>query len=133
MSSVVPRAQPIPTGLWQQFLRNAPRYIAGLGLLGAYQFTQYWFDTRLRLAINAALIAGNPQESRVAKLRSFWETVTADPLGGWASRRSAIRSHHIGCPIDQLGRRASSSGSSATRCQRNRLCQRVRSATKRAR
>jgi ATP-binding cassette subfamily B protein len=55
MSSVVQTPPPIPTGLWQQFLRNAPRYAAGLGLLAAYQFAQYWFDTRLRLAINAAL------------------------------------------------------------------------------
>ena len=34
-------------------------------------------------AINAALIAGNPAESRVEKLRNFWETITADPLGRW--------------------------------------------------
>ena len=34
-------------------------------------------------AINAALIAGNPPRDAVEKLRSFWETITADPLGGW--------------------------------------------------
>ncbi|HYJ09501.1 MAG TPA: ABC transporter ATP-binding protein [Polyangiaceae bacterium] len=55
MRSVDPEPRPTPTGLWQQFLRNAPRYVAGLGLLGAYQYTQYWFDTHLREAINAAL------------------------------------------------------------------------------
>jgi NTE family protein len=32
-------------------------------------------------AVNAALIAGNPPEARVAKLREFWELVTAE--AGW--------------------------------------------------
>ena len=31
--------------------------------------------------LNAALIAGNPPEQRVEKLRAFWEAVTAPPLG----------------------------------------------------
>lgn len=31
-------------------------------------------------AINAALIAGNPPARRVARLREFWETVSAQPL-----------------------------------------------------
>jgi ATP-binding cassette subfamily B protein len=52
-SSHVPAS--VPTGLWSQFLRNGPRYGAGLVLLAAYQFAQYLFDTRLREAINAAL------------------------------------------------------------------------------
>jgi ATP-binding cassette, subfamily B, multidrug efflux pump len=48
-------SKPIPIGIGQQFLSLAPRYGTGLVLLAAYQFAQYWFDTRLRLAINAAL------------------------------------------------------------------------------
>ena len=32
-------------------------------------------------AINSALIAGNPPESRIEKLRTFWETITRSPLG----------------------------------------------------
>jgi NTE family protein len=32
-------------------------------------------------AINSALIAGNPPEKRVERLRAFWETVTQPPLG----------------------------------------------------
>lgn len=44
-----------PIGIGRQFLRHSPRYGVGLVLLGLYQFAQYWFDTRLRLAINAAL------------------------------------------------------------------------------
>jgi len=38
-----------------QFTRHAPRYGVGLVLLAAYQASQYWFDTRLRQAINDAI------------------------------------------------------------------------------
>jgi NTE family protein len=31
-------------------------------------------------AINAAIIAGNPPNSRIDRLREFWTQVTADPL-----------------------------------------------------
>jgi ATP-binding cassette subfamily B protein len=44
-----------PPSLASQFRRHAPRYGLGLLLLAAYQASQYWFDTRLRLAINHAL------------------------------------------------------------------------------
>lgn len=47
--------QDIPIGIGRQFLRHAPRYLVGVGLLAIYQYAQYWFDTRLRRAINAAL------------------------------------------------------------------------------
>ena len=69
--------------------------LQGGGALGAYQGGVYqglaeadlhpdWVAGISIGAINAALIAGNPPEARVEKLRSFWEMVTADPLGGWA-------------------------------------------------
>jgi ATP-binding cassette, subfamily B, multidrug efflux pump len=45
----------VPTSLWSQFLRNSPRYGAGLVFLALYQYAQYAFDTGLRKAINAAL------------------------------------------------------------------------------
>jgi ATP-binding cassette subfamily B multidrug efflux pump len=45
----------IPFGLWAQFVRHLPRYGIGALLLVAYQFAQYWFDTRLRDAINLAV------------------------------------------------------------------------------
>src|ERR1700736_4425331 len=32
-------------------------------------------------AVNAALIAGNPPEKRVERLREFWEAVSTPPLG----------------------------------------------------
>ena len=35
-------------------------------------------------AINSALIAGNAPVDRVAKLRSFWQEVTANPLLDWS-------------------------------------------------
>src|SRR5688572_12329161 len=48
-------AAEIPIGLWAQFRRHAARYGVGVLLLGAYQTCQYWFDTRLSVAIDAAL------------------------------------------------------------------------------
>lgn len=39
---------------------------------------------RSRTAINSALIAGNPPEQRVDKLRAFWHEITANPLLDWA-------------------------------------------------
>jgi len=45
----------LPTSLASQFARHAPRYGVGLVLLAAYQAAQYWFDTRLRQAINDAI------------------------------------------------------------------------------
>lgn len=68
--------------------------LQGGGALGAYQGGVYqglaeaglhpdWVAGISIGAINAALIAGNSPEARVEKLRSFWQTVTADPLSGW--------------------------------------------------
>src|SRR5437868_7755020 len=66
--------------------------LQGGGALGAYQAGVYEALAEAELSpdwvagisigsINAAIIAGNPAESRVAKLRSFWEAVTTSPLG----------------------------------------------------
>jgi NTE family protein len=68
--------------------------LQGGGALGAYQGGVYealaeadlqpdWVAGISIGAINAALIAGNPPESRVAKLRSFWEEITRNPVGYW--------------------------------------------------
>ncbi len=48
-------AERVPTGLAAQFVRHRRRYALGVVLLATYQASQYWFDTRLRLAINDAL------------------------------------------------------------------------------
>ena len=68
--------------------------LQGGGALGAYQGGVYqaladadlhpdWVAGISIGAINAALIAGNPPQSRVEKLSRFWEGITADPLGNW--------------------------------------------------
>ena len=66
--------------------------LQGGGALGAYQAGVYealaeadlhphWVAGISIGAINSAIIAGNPREARVAKLREFWELVSHSPLG----------------------------------------------------
>lgn len=68
--------------------------LQGGGALGAYQAGVYQAMAECGLcpdwvagisigAINSAIIAGNPPETRVEKLREFWELVTAHPVMGW--------------------------------------------------
>jgi NTE family protein len=70
--------------------------LQGGGTLGAYQAGVYQALAEVDLhpdwvagisigAINSAIIAGNPPEQRVAKLRAFWEGVTSSPLWTWSS------------------------------------------------
>ena len=65
--------------------------LQGGGALGAYQAGVYEALAEAQLepdwvagisigGINSALIAGNPPERRVERLRQFWELVTAHPL-----------------------------------------------------
>ena len=74
------------------FERIALLLQGGGALLGAYQGGVYqalaehdlhpdWIAGISIGAINASLIAGNPPEKRVERLRSFWETVTRPPPG----------------------------------------------------
>jgi NTE family protein len=66
--------------------------LQGGGALGSYQAGVYqalaeadlhpdWVAGISIGAINSAIIAGNPPDKRVARLREFWETVSASPLG----------------------------------------------------
>jgi NTE family protein len=66
--------------------------LQGGGALGSYQAGVYQALAEANLepdwvagisigAINSALIAGNPRETRVEKLREFWEAVSTPPLG----------------------------------------------------
>jgi NTE family protein len=66
--------------------------LQGGGALGSYQAGVYQALAEANLhpdwvagisigAINAALIAGNPPEKRVERLRAFWEAVSTSPLG----------------------------------------------------
>ena len=84
--------------------------LQGGGALGSYQAGVYqalheaglepdWVAGVSIGAINSALIAGNPRERRVERLRQFWDTITARPtsllpamddptraaLGAWSS------------------------------------------------
>ena len=65
--------------------------LQGGGALGAYQAGVYqaideakievhWICGTSIGGINGALIAGNPPERRVERLRDFWETVTKPPV-----------------------------------------------------
>ncbi|MCO4859376.1 patatin-like phospholipase family protein [Herbaspirillum sp. WGmk3] len=85
--------------------------LQGGGALGAYQAGVYqalhendltpdWVVGTSIGAINAALIAGNPRETRIARLREFWETVAhpdvfdlrqvPDALRPWATRLTTL-------------------------------------------
>ncbi len=97
----------------------------GGGALGAYQAGVYaalqeenialdWISSVSIGAVNGALIAGNPPETRVQKLRQFWEAVSERPLspsgwfqdfwaGGdrsraWTNRVSALNNMLYGVP-----------------------------------
>ena len=87
-------AQPgqiLPAGTRTPFERIA-LLLQGGGALGAYQAGVYqaldeaglypnWVAGISIGAMNSAIIAGNPPERRVARLREFWEMVSASPLG----------------------------------------------------
>jgi NTE family protein len=74
--------------------------LQGGGALGAYQAGVYealadahldpdWVAGISIGAINSALITGNPPETRLEKLRKFWELVTTTPLWGAAGQLGA--------------------------------------------
>ena len=81
--------------------------LQGGGALGAYQAGVYealaeadlhpnWVAGISIGSINAAIIAGNPPDQRVEKLRKFWEGVTRQPVDhmggelGWAMARGDV-------------------------------------------
>ncbi|KTT23720.1 patatin-like phospholipase family protein [Pseudacidovorax intermedius] len=78
--------------------------LQGGGALGAYQAGVYealahehhdvdWVAGVSIGAINAALIAGNPPERRVAQLQAFWQLVSSAPgqrLPAWAGERRLL-------------------------------------------
>src|SRR5277367_5783454 len=80
--------------------------LQGGGALGSYQAGVYEALAEVGLhpdwvagisigAINAALIAGNPPESRVEKLRRFWELITVDTFWSLSNRSSPIWPHEL--------------------------------------
>lgn len=94
--------------------------LQGGGALGAYQagvfeglstagFSPNWVAGTSIGAINSALIAGNPPERRVERLRAFWERVSAstssfglpsgmDALRPWLNQMSAASVATFGVP-----------------------------------
>lgn len=79
--------------------------LQGGGALGAYQGGVYealheaglepdWLAGVSIGAINAVLIAGNPPERRVERLREFWNRVTARPVWGFLPDGDAWRKAH---------------------------------------
>src|ERR1700693_1897668 len=87
-------------GKKSQFGNNRPPFecialvLQGGGALGAYQAGVYealaeadiqpdWGAGVSIGAINAAIIAGNPPNTRIEKLREFWRQVTSDRLLSW--------------------------------------------------
>ncbi|GHD60844.1 DUF3734 domain-containing protein [Jeongeupia chitinilytica] len=83
--------------------------LQGGGALGAYQAGVYqglaeaglapnWIAGISIGALNAAIIAGNPPETRVDQLRRFWETICAPPL--WPpSPTAALRRNAVAEPL----------------------------------
>jgi NTE family protein len=85
-----PRTTKTHVGLERPPFECIALVLQGGGALGAYQGGVYqalaeanieptWVAGISIGAINAALIAGNPPETRVDKLRAFWEVITAPP------------------------------------------------------
>ena len=101
-----PAARPRPNGTP---FESVALLLQGGGALGAYQAGVYeallaagvepsWIAGISIGAVNSAIIAGNPPEDRVAKLRAFWEMASGGDLGwpgiGWSGTWTA--------PWDQL-------------------------------
>ena len=92
-----------PTPTWRP--ENCDRLalvLQGGGALGAYQAGVYealhhaglepdWVTGVSIGAINAAIIAGNPRERRLERLREFWETLTARQIWPFAPDGDAPR------------------------------------------
>lgn len=98
---------------------NVTLVLQGGGALGAYQagvfegmteagYAPDWVAGVSIGAINAALIAGNPPDKRVARLREFWDLVSSgvlldapaffDPLRATFNRASSALSATLGVP-----------------------------------
>jgi NTE family protein len=89
--------------------------LQGGGALGAYQGGVYealaeadihpdWIAGISIGAINAAIIAGNPPESRVDRLREFWTQVTSDTTWHWSGNpfTDLMNSDHIRNFLNQV-------------------------------
>jgi ATP-binding cassette subfamily B protein len=73
LAAVDPVAAQVPYGLWEQFGRHKRRYLVGMLLLAIYQVCQWWFDTRVSVAINLAY----NHERELAVRIGIWLVVVA--------------------------------------------------------
>ncbi len=89
----VQMTNPKPPARPASYDKKVALVLQGGGALGSYQAGVYealasseylpdWVAGISIGAINAAIIAGNAPENRVACLRSFWEEITAPRRGG---------------------------------------------------
>jgi NTE family protein len=87
--------RPTPAERRSSYDKSVALVLQGGGALGSYQAGVYealaeadylpsWIAGISVGAVNAAIIAGNPVEERVARLREFWEEVSA-PTAYWPS------------------------------------------------
>ncbi|MEJ0095222.1 MAG: patatin-like phospholipase family protein [Methylocella sp.] len=87
--------------------------LQGGGALGAYQGGVYsaLFEANIHPdwvagisigAFNSAIIAGNPPEHRVARLREFWEAITAPPFGIPGLKPAAIKGDYAHSLFNQF-------------------------------
>ncbi|QUD89764.1 patatin-like phospholipase family protein [Phenylobacterium montanum] len=88
--------------------------LQGGGALGAYQAGVYealleagveptWIAGISIGAINSAIIAGNPRETRIEKLRAFWDLVSDAGDGGWsAALEGLVRGEALRGWVNQL-------------------------------
>lgn len=112
--------KPTPSAATQARASTVALVLQGGGALGAYQGGAYealadagqtpnWLAGISIDAINAALIAGNPPERRVERLRSFWQRITQyvpslawtgvqGPMRAWANNGSAAWGAAFGLP-----------------------------------
>jgi NTE family protein len=103
---------------------NIALVLQGGGALGAYQAGVYealaaanihpdWIAGISIGAINGALIAGNAPETRVAKLRAFWERVTAKLSCGWSERLLPTKSDTVRQWLNQISAYSALAGGAA--------------------
>jgi len=103
------KVQRATTPLGGQGFGTTALLLQGGGALGAYQAGVYealvehgikpnWLAGISIGSINSAIIAGNPEKERVAKLRAFWETVSVQPVGAggfWSSLLPGEIAHRL--------------------------------------
>ncbi|HVG52221.1 MAG TPA: DUF3734 domain-containing protein [Xanthobacteraceae bacterium] len=116
--SSTPAADPPPrdtrpeTGRRTQFERIV-LLLQGGGALGSYQAGVYqalaeanihpdWVAGISIGAINSALIAGNPPERRVERLREFWESVCTSPIGIPYFKHVELKNDMLHLAVNQL-------------------------------